>query len=195
MRERNEKAYQAKKEEVMEKCFECYAEHGLMGTGIKALADACGFSKASIYTYFDSLDDLIIESTAYCMAKIEDEFMAKAPHDPKDIPDFFAEMPYWAASRHGKKYRLMYQIYTHPKYLEHGKKFFDGVNRRYTEYAKQLEHQLGIPYMPLTSLIFTFSNASIHYAMFQDEFYLETQLEMLKHAVPMIIEKYSKDFV
>ena len=26
----------------MEKCFECYAENGLTGTGMKALAKACG---------------------------------------------------------------------------------------------------------------------------------------------------------
>ena len=31
-----------RKRELMEKCFECYAENGLTGTGIKALADACG---------------------------------------------------------------------------------------------------------------------------------------------------------
>ena len=106
LRERNQEVYQAKKEEVMEKCFNCYAENGLMGTGIKALADACGFSKASLYTYFNSLDDLIIESTAYCMAKVEDDFMQKAPTDPADIARFFREVPYWTAKEHGKKYRL-----------------------------------------------------------------------------------------
>lgn len=35
-----------------------------------------------------------------------------------------------------QKYRLMYQVYTHPKYIEHEKRFFEGVNKRYTEYAK-----------------------------------------------------------
>ena len=47
----------------MEVCFNCYAENSLTGTGIQALADACGLSKASLYTYFDTLDDLIVEST------------------------------------------------------------------------------------------------------------------------------------
>ena len=51
----------------MEKCFECYAENGLTGTGIQALADACGCTKANLYTYFKNLDELIIESTAYCI--------------------------------------------------------------------------------------------------------------------------------
>lgn len=174
----------------MEKCFNCYAENGLMGTGIKALADACGFSKASLYTYFDSLDDLIIESTAYCMAKVEDDFMAKAPSNPEEIDSFLREIPYWTAREHGKKYRLMYQIYTHPKYIEHGKKFFEGVNQRYTDYAKQLEPKLGIPYTVLTPIIFIFIRASVHYALFEDEYYLNSQLTILNQMMPIVMDKY-----
>ena len=130
-----EQQHNERKREIMEKCFECYAENGLTGTGIKALADACGCTKANLYSYFKNLDELIIESTAYCMEKVEDDFMEMAPTDPKDVVRFVKEIPYWTAQKHGKKYRLMYQIYTHPKYIEHGKKFFEGVNERYTLYG------------------------------------------------------------
>ena len=117
----------------------------MIGTGIKALATACGFTQANLYGYFKNLDDLIIQSTAYCMAKVEEDFMSKAPVDLKDIGRFLDEIPYWTAKEHGKKYRLMYQVYTHPKYIDYGKQFFEGVNQRYAEYAKKLETQLGIP--------------------------------------------------
>ena len=40
-----EQQHNARKRELMEKCFECYAENGLTGTGIKALADACGSNR------------------------------------------------------------------------------------------------------------------------------------------------------
>ena len=43
-----EQQHNARKREMMEKCFECYAENGLTGTGIKALADACGCTKATL---------------------------------------------------------------------------------------------------------------------------------------------------
>ena len=174
----------------MEKCFDCYAENGFTGTGIKALADACGLSKASLYTYFDSLDDLIIETAAYCMAKVEDDFMAKAPSDPTELMTFIHETPYWTAREHGKKYRLMYQIYTHPKYIEHGKKFFEGVNQRYEEYARQLAPDLGIPAETLTALIFIFVRACVHYAMFEDKYYLESQLKVLEETIPLVMQKY-----
>ena len=81
MRVRNEAVYSERKAQIMEACFACYAEHGLHGTGIAALADACGISKAALYTYFDDVDDLIVQSTAHCMTKVEDEFMKLAPTD------------------------------------------------------------------------------------------------------------------
>ena len=45
MKERDEQAFQRKKAEIMEACFNCYAENGLTGTGIHTLADACGLSQ------------------------------------------------------------------------------------------------------------------------------------------------------
>ena len=194
MRTVNEAARQAKKVEIMERCYECYAENGLNGVGVKAVAEACGCNVATLYQYFENLDDLIIQSAAYCMSKVEDDFIAKAPAEPKDVMRFLEEIPYWTAKEHGKKYRLMYQIYTHPKYIEHGKKFFAGVNERYTAYAKQLEPKIGIPYTIITPLIFIFVRACVHYAMFEDEYYLKAQLEILKQGVTLFAEKYRPEF-
>ena len=166
-----EQQHNERKREMMEKCFECYAENGLTGTGIKALADACGCTKANLYSYFKNLDELIIESTAYCMEKVEDDFMEMAPTDPKDVVRFVKEIPYWTAKKHGKK-------------------FFEGVNERYTEYAKRLEPKIGIPYTVITPLIFIFVRACVHYAMFEDEYYLQTQMEVLKQGVALFVDKY-----
>ncbi len=175
---------------MMEKCFECYADNGFSSVGIKAIAKACDCSVATLYLYFDNLDDLIIQSTEYCMSKVEDEFMAKAPTDVEDLWRFIDEIPYWTAKKHGKKYRLMYQIYTHPKYREYGKEFFKGVNERYTEYAKLLEPKIGIPYTVITPLIFIFVRASVQYVMFENEYYLKSQMEVLKQALALFIDKY-----
>ncbi len=102
--------HQEKKIAIMEKCFACYAKNGLTGTGVKALAEACGCTQGNLYSYFKNLDELIVESTAYCMSKVEDEFMAKAPTDPVDVMRFIEEVPYWTAREHGDKYRLMYRF-------------------------------------------------------------------------------------
>ena len=191
MRTVNEEARRAKKIEIMEKCFDCYVENGLTVVGVKAIADACGCNVASLYQYFDNLDDLIIQSTEYCMSKVEDEFMAKAPTDVEDLWRFIDEIPYWTAKNHGKKYRLMYQVYTHPKYREYGKKFFAGVDERYTEYAQSLEGKIGIPCEKITPLIFILIRACVHYALFEDEFYMKSQIEALKETLELFITKYN----
>lgn len=189
MRTRNEEVFQEKKKMIMEACYECYAENGLYGTGIETLAKACGVAKASLYTYFIDIDDLIIQSTEHCMSKVEDDFMKKAPGNLQDVARFIDEIPYWTAKKHGKKYRLMYQVYTHPKYIEYGKKFFRGVDERYTEYARELESKIGIPYKVITPLIFILIRACVHYALFEDEYYLKAQTEILKQAVILLAEK------
>ena len=125
------------------------------------------------------------------MSKVEDEFMAKAPTDPVDIQRFIEEVPYWTAEKHGKKYRLMYQVYTLPKYIEHGKKFFEGVNERYTEYAKRLEERIGIPHTTITPLIFIFVRACVLFPMFGDEYYLKSQMGVLKQGVDLFLKKYN----
>lgn len=175
----------------MENSFNCYADNGFSSVGIKAIAKACDCSVATLYLYFENLDDLIVKSTEYCMSKVEDEFMAKAPTDVEDLWRFIDEIPYWTAKKHGKKYRLMYQIYTHPKYREYGQKFFKGVDERYTEYAKSLEGKLGIPHEKLTPLIFILIRACVHYALFEDEFYLKSQIAVLKETLELFLAKYN----
>ncbi len=189
-RARSAEAIKQRKEAIMERCFECYADNGFSGTGIKLLAKYCDCTSGNLYVYFDNLDDLIIQSTEFCMAKVEDDFMAKAPQSPEELEAFIDEIPYWTAKEHGKKYRLMYQIYTHPKYMAYGKTFFEGVNQRYAEYAKSLEGKLGIPADVLTPLIFILIRACVHYAMFEDEYYMKSQIQVLKQSIKLFQEKY-----
>lgn len=182
-----------KKKEIMQKCFECYCDNGLRDTGIKELGKYCGMTSANLYAYFDNVDDLIVQSTAYCMAKVEDEFMTLAPENPQDILRFIDEVPYWTAEHHGKKYRLMYQVYTHPKYAEQGKRFVKGVSKRYTEYARELSPRLGIPVDILSGFIFIFVRAAVHFALFEDEYYMKMQMEALKLSVFSVIKNFKKE--
>lgn len=190
---RNSDYKEEKKKEIMERCFECYCDNGLRDTGIKELGKYCNMTSANLYAYFDNVDDLILQSTAYCMAKVEDDFMALSPENPNDILRFIDEIPYWTAKKHGKKYRLMYQVYTHPKYVEQGKLFFGGVSKRYTEYAKVLSPKLGIPSNILSGFIFIFVRAAVHYALFEDEYYLRMQMEALKLSVFSVIKNFKEE--
>ncbi|MGN1165473.1 MAG: TetR/AcrR family transcriptional regulator [Lachnospiraceae bacterium] len=53
--------WNAKQVVLMEKCYDCFAEYGLHGTGIWALSKHCGCTSNMLYIYFENLDDLIMK--------------------------------------------------------------------------------------------------------------------------------------
>lgn len=74
-----EKGIPERRTAFLETCFDTFCENGLENTSLKMLADACGVTNGSLLYYFESKDNLVIEATAHCMAKVEDDFMAQAP--------------------------------------------------------------------------------------------------------------------
>ena len=83
--------------EFLEICFDTFCEYGLENTSMQKLSEACGVTNAALVYYFGTKDDIVIEATAHCMAKVEDDFMAKAPTSFMDIERFLREMPYLTA--------------------------------------------------------------------------------------------------
>ena len=169
-----------KKQKLLEICFDMLCKYGLENTSMQKMSEACGISNAGLIYYFGTKDRIVIDSTAYCMAKVEDDFMAKAPVSFEDIARFLKEMPYLTAKNHGAKYRFMYQVYASPRYLEQGKEFFKGVNARYKNYADQLSEKLGLPADYIQGMIYIFVRACVHYALFEDEEYLQLQLNAIR---------------
>ena len=172
-----------KKKEVMVKCFDCYCENGLNNTNMKLLASACDMSQGNLYVYFNSIDDLVVETTAYCMSLVEEDFIKIAPSTPNEIMKFIDEVPEWTLKNHGKKYRFMYQVYTSPKYYEEGQKFVHGITKRYMEYATMLEKKLGIDRESIFTCIVVFVRAIVHYALFEEKEYMEAQINLVKKIV------------
>ena len=179
--------------ELLEVCFDTFCRYGLENTSMQKLSEACGVTNAALVYYFGSKDNIVIESTALCMAKVEDDFMARAPQSLDDIERFLREMPYVTAELHGAKYRFMYQVYSSPKYIEHGREFFKGVNVRYHRYAEILSDKLGLPVDFIQGMIYIFVRACVHYAMFGDEEYLNLQLQTIRTSLAMCIKGLRDD--
>ena len=73
----NERGIPERRLEFLETCFDTFCKNGLENTTLKMLADACGAANGNLVYYFDTKDNIIIQSTAHCMAKVEDDFMAR----------------------------------------------------------------------------------------------------------------------
>lgn len=182
--------YNKKKEEIMKTCFDTFCKYGLAETSVNRLAEACKMSRGNFYNYFKNLDDLIIQSTSFCMTKVDEEVLKKAPTCPEEIDEFLDKIPTWACKKYGKKYRTMYQIYTHPKYYKEGKKFYEEANKRYQKYAEELEPTLKIPSDIIAPLIFVFAVAVTNYSLFEDNYYLETQMKILNDGIKVYYQNH-----
>lgn len=180
---------QERKTELLERCFDKLCEHGLENTSLKMLGEACGITNATMLYYFGSKDNIIIKATAYCMTKVEDDFMKRAPKDFADIERFLNEMPYVTAKLHGSKYRFMYQVYASPKYREFGKDFFKGVNVRYRKYSELLSGKLRMPVEFIQGMTYIFVRACVHYALFEDEEYLKLQLGAIRTSIKLFVKE------
>ena len=173
--------------EFLERCFDTFCEYGLEDTSLQKLAESCGVTNGALLYYFGSKDNIVIEATAHCMAKVEDDFMAQAPTSFEDIERFLREMPYITARLHGAKYRFMYQVYSSPKYRDYGKEFFKGVNVRYHGYAEMLSGKLGMPADFIQGMTYLFVRSCVHYALFEDEEYMNLQLNAIRASLRAFI--------
>ena len=97
----DQKGKPERRTEFLEICFDTFCAYGLENTGMKKLSEACGVTNGTLVYYFGSKDNLIVEATAYRMAKVEDDFMERAPTSFEDIGRFLREMPYITAKLHG----------------------------------------------------------------------------------------------
>lgn len=59
---------------ILDKAIHLFAKKGFHQTSIQEIADECGISKGSIYSYFHSKDALLIESLNYFFSQIEMKF-------------------------------------------------------------------------------------------------------------------------
>ena len=184
-----EKGIPERRTTFLETCFDTFCKSGLENTSLQMLAEACGVTNGALLYYFGSKDNIIIESTAHCMAKVEDDFMAKAPTSFEDIERFLQEMPYLTAKLHGAKYRFMYQVYASPKYRKYGREFFKGVNVRYHRYAELLSGKLVMPADFIQGMIYVFVRACVHYALFEDEEYLKLQMDAIRTSLRLFVRE------
>lgn len=59
-----------RKKQILEAAMGCFARKGFQGTSIQEIADELGMAKGSIYFYFKSKDDLLLEVIAYIGQKL-----------------------------------------------------------------------------------------------------------------------------
>ena len=95
------------------------------------------------------------------------------------------------------KYNFWQQAYENPNAVyacvNQGKDFFRGVNVRYHQYAVELSGKLGLPAAYVQGMIYIFVRACVHYALFEDEEYLQLQLNAIRASLTAYLAQGSRE--
>lgn len=175
-----EKTHNKKRLMLLDSAFNHYAKYGLFNTNLIRLAKDCGFSSGSMYTYFNNLDELIVDSVMCKANKLKVEFAKKLPETIDGLYELFDKAPYWMKRRHSSHVRLIGEFFTVPRFKPHGDKFIADANKEYMEYSKQLAEKSGIDSDVIFTHLTCFIREAIAYAVFGDESRLLSQIDFLK---------------
>lgn len=69
---------EARRDQILEKASEIFALYGLDGARTRYIADACGINEASLYTHFQSKEELFVLSMSYLHDKFADRWWVDA---------------------------------------------------------------------------------------------------------------------
>lgn len=182
-----------RRKECIDKCFRAFVENGLENTGVQLLSKYCGFkTNQALYHYFNCKDQIVIECVDVALRTMETEFTKKAPTSRDNLLSYLQEFPKWAADNYEDEFRLVYQVYTSPKYKEEGQKFFSGVPERYDEYAHMVAKNLQVDYETFRPMVYLYITTMLHYILFRDDTYLKVEIDALYKIMLMIFDKQDK---
>jgi len=105
------------KERIMNAALRIFAESGLNGASIRAIAKACGYTPGAIYPYFESKEHLYAEILTGSLQRI-DAILLQAKvsdNDPQDKLEAVVLAVYDYYTSHIEEFRLSYYLFENNK--------------------------------------------------------------------------------
>jgi AcrR family transcriptional regulator len=101
------------KDRIMEAALRIFAESGLHGASIRAIAKACGYTPGAIYPYFESKEHLYAEILTGSLQRI-DAILSEVKtgsNDPQDKLEAVVLAVYDYYTSHIEEFRLSYYLF------------------------------------------------------------------------------------
>lgn len=174
MRERTVKSI----DEILEISFRYLTEHGLENTSIRDLAQETGMSLGSIYYWFESKDDLIINSVKYGLSKSSLKIFNYA-FEAIDNVEVFLENIMNIVQEEQKALRVVFQAATSPVYGDTIRKNAKPLNNSYDECIEILARSMNASYEEIKPIVYLFVATVLDYIVWDDSEFSKSQLEYI----------------
>lgn len=174
MRERTIKTI----DEMLDLSFKYLTEHGLENASIRDLAHGTGMSLGSIYYWFESKEDLVLNSVKYGLAKSSTRIFTNAFEVINDLEKFI-ENVLELVKEEQMSLRTVFQAATSPIYGDSIRSNSATLNGTYDEYINTLSQQTGVPYDDIRPIVYLFVATVLDYVVWNDYEFSKSQLKYI----------------
>jgi AcrR family transcriptional regulator len=134
-----------KKELITEKCYECFVKNGIESTTTRDFCAAASVNANTLYYYFDSKTNILIECVNFGYRQFEDALLGAISGLDKSSFDFFPTLTKTGLD-HAPQMRFLHQAISSPAYEKYREEQFRKVNAFYDRLGQELAKRLECPY-------------------------------------------------
>lgn len=184
----SEKHKEQKRIQMLEKCFELFVKKGLENTSMNDLAEYCKVHKATMYGYFNSKDDIVVECARLYMEKLENTLYRYATAIKSNICVALKE-GFELFCREKNNLRYIYQVISSPKYGDNSREELAKIYMKYLNYSDVFAEIYGLnseEFRPYYLLLV----GSIHdYCLWENNEVVEEKMDYIYRRVEALSKK------
>ena len=153
-----------KKEYIIEKCYECFVKNGIENTTTRDFCTTADINANTLYYYFDSKNDILIECVNYGYRQLESALFDALKEFNKSSFDIFPRLAKVGLD-YAPQMRFLHQAVSSPSYEEHREDQFKKVNAFYDELGKALAERFECPFEIIKDYIYEIMTLLSYYSL------------------------------
>lgn len=167
---------------LLEKCFELFVKQGLENTSINDLASYCNIYKSALYNFFESKDEIVLESAKMYMKKLDDMFFKEFVTPKHNIKETLKTC-FEVVAKERDKLRYIYQIISSPTYGDEARREISEVYISYLGYSSKLAQMYNVDYSSFKPWFLIYIAIIHDYCLWEDETLTKEKLDFVYEQV------------
>ena len=153
-----------KKNFIIEKCYECFVKSGIENTTTRDFCAAANINSNTLYYYFGSKNQILIECVNYGFMQIESAYLDALKEFGSSSFDIFPRLANIGLD-YAPQMRFLHQAVSSPAFEEHRESQFRRVNEFYDRLGKDLAELLDCPYEIIIDYIYEIMTLMSYYSL------------------------------
>ncbi len=179
---------EAKKQDMLNTILRIYVTQGLENTSMRDISAALKINISTVYDYFKSKEDLVIESAKYYMQQLEEKFEEEYRQIAADLKTEVKRV-FDLLIGEKQNLRFIYQVISSPMYGERGRRELAKIYTEYMKFSDILAVKYGIDPERFEEAFLLFV-ATVHdFCLWDNEEFVDKKLKCIYYLIDKELEK------